>query len=267
VKPILFVLYFFLNMGMGVIEYFCRILLFWEIWDKIHWFNYSIFICCLLAIMMITFLLYLSLLMRKTPLHRLKPETFIQYKNLEAICFSCSAEKPPRSVHCSACGICIENYDHHCLWINGCVGHHNLPRFLWFLICFVAFLLVTGVNGGLVGYSIYFTHTEIGFNTKVILLTGSGLQVLSFLSLVGPIVFLLCIQVKNVYLNKTTYERFSKLKRSRYHSQSYVIKHRLQKRQLQGSCSNIMALLCCCSKPERRLSITTINDSLEEEFF
>ncbi len=48
-------------------------------------------------------------------------------------CRSCKATKIARSKHCSLCGMCVEKQDHHCIWINGCVGAHNYRFFLWFL--------------------------------------------------------------------------------------------------------------------------------------
>jgi palmitoyltransferase ZDHHC9/14/18 len=30
--------------------------------------------------------------------------------------------------------MCIEGYDHHCPWINNCVGKSNIGRFILFLI-------------------------------------------------------------------------------------------------------------------------------------
>ncbi|OLY85528.1 Palmitoyltransferase SWF1 [Smittium mucronatum] len=40
------------------------------------------------------------------------------------VCYTCKTLKPPRSKHCSACDKCIAIYDHHCVWINSCVGVH-----------------------------------------------------------------------------------------------------------------------------------------------
>ena len=48
-------------------------------------------------------------------------------------CRTCDIEKPPRSKHCSMCGFCVEKLDHHCVWINQCVGLHNYKYFLSFL--------------------------------------------------------------------------------------------------------------------------------------
>ncbi|KAJ3227716.1 hypothetical protein HDU81_006536 [Chytriomyces hyalinus] len=48
-------------------------------------------------------------------------------------CQTCILEKPARSKHCSLCKHCIAKCDHHCAWINNCVGHANYPLFLRFL--------------------------------------------------------------------------------------------------------------------------------------
>ncbi|KAJ4720744.1 S-acyltransferase [Melia azedarach] len=44
-------------------------------------------------------------------------------------CDKCSAYKPPRTHHCKVCRRCVLRMDHHCLWINNCVGHWNYKAF------------------------------------------------------------------------------------------------------------------------------------------
>ena len=41
--------------------------------------------------------------------------------------------------------MCIEQYDHHCTWINNCVGKRNIARFLIFIIMLVLALTFIGV--------------------------------------------------------------------------------------------------------------------------
>lgn len=58
--------------------------------------------------------------------------------------------KPPRAHHCKTCKSCIFRMDHHCPWINNCVGVYTQKIFVLFLI-YVACLsamtsLVTGLN-------------------------------------------------------------------------------------------------------------------------
>ena len=45
----------------------------------------------------------------------------------------CSGFKVPRSHHCRKCGRCVKKMDHHCPWINNCVGEWNQKYFLQFL--------------------------------------------------------------------------------------------------------------------------------------
>eukprot|EP00347_Sterkiella_histriomuscorum_P001842 403370469 len=51
------------------------------------------------------------------------------------MCKKCdNSWKPERAHHCSECGNCIFKMDHHCPWINNCVGVKNLKYFMLFII-------------------------------------------------------------------------------------------------------------------------------------
>ena len=39
-----------------------------------------------------------------------------------SVCPECELVKIARSKHCEICGKCVSVYDHHCPWINNCVG-------------------------------------------------------------------------------------------------------------------------------------------------
>ncbi|XP_074550076.1 palmitoyltransferase ZDHHC23-B isoform X1 [Halichoeres trimaculatus] len=58
-------------------------------------------------------------------------------------CPVCKVVRPPRAGHCRICGVCVLRLDHHCVWINSCVGQANHRSFLLTLV----FFLLTSLYG------------------------------------------------------------------------------------------------------------------------
>jgi len=57
----------------------------------------------------------------------------------------CHVFKPERCHHCSACGRCVLNMDHHCPWINNCVGFYNRKYFMLLLVYVILCTYTTAV--------------------------------------------------------------------------------------------------------------------------
>ncbi|CAI2360782.1 unnamed protein product [Moneuplotes crassus] len=47
----------------------------------------------------------------------------------ERICIKCLKKKPDRCHHCSVCNVCTLMMDHHCPWVNNCIGFYNYKYF------------------------------------------------------------------------------------------------------------------------------------------
>ncbi|XP_039515771.1 palmitoyltransferase ZDHHC23-A isoform X2 [Pimephales promelas] len=53
------------------------------------------------------------------------------------LCPVCRLVRPPRAGHCRICGACVLRMDHHCVWINSCVGQANHRQFILTLLLFL----------------------------------------------------------------------------------------------------------------------------------
>eukprot|EP00927_Polykrikos_kofoidii_P042134 TRINITY_DN3599_c0_g2_i1.p1 TRINITY_DN3599_c0_g2~~TRINITY_DN3599_c0_g2_i1.p1 ORF type:complete len:439 (+),score=96.36 TRINITY_DN3599_c0_g2_i1:98-1414(+) len=57
-------------------------------------------------------------------------------------CTSCQAPVFPRSKHCRTCDKCVNVFDHHCHWLNNCIGSENYRAFA---VLIVSVAIMTGV--------------------------------------------------------------------------------------------------------------------------
>lgn len=60
-------------------------------------------------------------------------ESLLQHEDW-TVCTRCETYRPPRAHHCRICKRCIRRMDHHCPWINNCVGERNQKYFIQFLV-------------------------------------------------------------------------------------------------------------------------------------
>lgn len=72
-------------------------------------------------------------------LNEYEPDGIIYYPSL--FCRTCHLKKPARSKHCNICQACVLVADHHCIWVNNCIGKGNYVYFFSFLVANVVSLL------------------------------------------------------------------------------------------------------------------------------
>lgn len=126
----------------------------------------------------------------------------------------CNVFKPERCHHCSACNRCVLNMDHHCPWINNCVGFWNRKHFLLLLTYVLLCVYTTAI---FMVYDFYLT-LKWGFETKFIAknneqLTNKIIIILAFMMTCMVCVLItafLKFHIKLATENKTTIENLEK---------------------------------------------------------
>ncbi|XP_051946085.1 palmitoyltransferase ZDHHC16A [Xyrauchen texanus] len=64
-----------------------------------------------------------------------------------SVCKKCVIPKPARSHHCGICKTCILKMDHHCPWLNNCVGHNNHRYFFSFCLYLTLGCMYCSISG------------------------------------------------------------------------------------------------------------------------
>ena len=131
--------------------------------------------------------------------------------NKLSYCNTCKFLRPPRSFHCSQCGVCVEVHDHHCPWVGNCIGYRNLKYFIAFLFWTGMLALVTVA---IVGY-VMFTCTDQFNDDNNIALSAIAKAVFTYaaiiaLSLLSFFLFQTCsLGMKNIASNEDIRHRWN----------------------------------------------------------
>ena len=104
-------------------------------------------------------------------------------------CYTCFHFRPPRTSHCAECDNCVQNFDHHCLWMGTCVGKRNY-RYFYFVIFFTTICSLIQFFCS-IGYMIHhFKYTEDKFKSNESKYMVVSLSFVCFFNLMFLIFFL-----------------------------------------------------------------------------
>jgi len=78
------------------------------------------------------------------------------------LCASCEVVKTTRARHCRVCDKCVDRMDHHCPWINNCVGIKNHNVFMCFLVSLMTTLFWMWVQS-IATFCTYLSYDESTF--------------------------------------------------------------------------------------------------------
>ncbi|XP_015930030.1 palmitoyltransferase ZDHHC5-A isoform X1 [Parasteatoda tepidariorum] len=140
-------------------------------------------------------------------------------------CVTCQFYRPPRCVHCGVCDNCIETFDHHCPWVNNCIGRRNYRYFFLFLfwlsihmisiLCLCSFYLKDHLD-------------NIKRLTTLMTLGIIALIIILFIPILGLTIYHLMLIIRGKTTNEQVTGKFSKDKNP----------------YSRGCCKNMLYTLC-----------------------
>ncbi|CAE7791931.1 ERF2 [Symbiodinium sp. CCMP2456] len=117
------------------------------------------------------------------------------------LCHTCHVRQEFRTEHCNSCNRCVAGFDHHCIWLNNCIGDANYGSFWTAMVSATLFLVIMCVSG------IVLIVVVILYGCpKELLLPALGFLLLLNIALLVPIFTLLIFHLALVNNRLTTLE-------------------------------------------------------------
>jgi palmitoyltransferase len=149
---------------------------------------------------------------------RKKPDENAEFR---AFCSICNCRVSLNAKHCGQCNRCVDGFDHHCKWLNNCIGHRNYELFIWTVVSMEVFSILA-----IIFASITLTHITLDtddFSERLdsvysIDHLDTLIGLLAFLLLINGLIFmanghLLCFHIWLRWQRLSTYEYISKQKK------------------------------------------------------
>ncbi len=111
--------------------------------------NIQIIILAVATLMFLLTVIFYSLTIIMEPGYVSKQPNFLRLLkrliaenyHLDYVCVPCETLRPENAEHCNYCNRCVQKFDHHCVFVNNCLGYRNHKWFLLFLICYTVYML------------------------------------------------------------------------------------------------------------------------------
>jgi hypothetical protein len=91
----------------------------------------------------------------------------LQIFDPESLCPECEVIRTPRSRHCNICNQCVNRFDHHCPWVNNCVGAGNHGWFFAYIVSISLYIAIVTILSIQIAWFILveFENLDIHFET------------------------------------------------------------------------------------------------------
>ena len=137
----------------------------------------------------------------------------IEEKSIEDFCLNCQIKRNFGTVHCFICNKCVEGFDHHCYWLNRCVGEKNKNIFFYLLIIMQAHSLITfliTILGLKFNEVLYFKH-----NIMIFFIIFNALNLIFTSIAICPLIKFYYSQTRQKTSKNIDFNSFESIKNSR----------------------------------------------------